>query len=200
MLKVWGTLKSSRVYLSKHQLELGSMKLGVVKSTPPTGARSDDSEAKQRNYLIGYSLSGCLIWESLVGCLWLVVLKFHFLRFQCTDWLGLGFGYTGHQGIRATSVWWPPWPPCLISLTQTNRRLADFSIKGPTGSAAPTWLCCRDRKPAIDYINEGVWWWCPKDLYFWTVKLEFHIISMCHKIFFFLLFFPFKDVIPILSL
>ena len=26
-------------------------------------------EAKQGNYLIGYSLSGCLIWENLVGCL-----------------------------------------------------------------------------------------------------------------------------------
>ena len=44
----------------------------------------------QRNDLIGCILSSCLIWGSLVGCLWLVVPQF-FLESECTD-SGLGFG------------------------------------------------------------------------------------------------------------
>ena len=44
----------------------------------------------QRNDLIGCILSSCLIWGSLVGCLWLVGPKF-FLGSECID-SGLGFG------------------------------------------------------------------------------------------------------------
>ena len=43
-----------------------------------------DVEAKEGNYLIGYSLSGFLIWKSLVVCDW-----FHFLRFQFLNLEGL---------------------------------------------------------------------------------------------------------------
>lgn len=33
------------------------------------GFYREDVEAKRGNYLIGYSLSSCLFWESLIGCL-----------------------------------------------------------------------------------------------------------------------------------
>ena len=48
------------------------------------------SHVFKENYLIGYILSSCLIWGSLVGCLWLVIPKF-FLRSEYID-SGLGFG------------------------------------------------------------------------------------------------------------
>ena len=44
----------------------------------------------KENDLIGCGLSSCLIWGSLVGCLWLVIPKF-FLGPECID-SGLGFG------------------------------------------------------------------------------------------------------------
>ena len=44
------------------------------------GFYKTDAEAKQGSYLIGYSLSCCLTWESLVGCDWL---------FLCFDFLTL---------------------------------------------------------------------------------------------------------------
>ena len=55
--------------------------------TPPTGTRGKDFytsevEAKQGNYLIGYSLSGCIILRRLVGCFQLVVLRFQFLNLE----------------------------------------------------------------------------------------------------------------------
>lgn len=53
-----------RVDLSENQLELGGAK----------------PEAKQRYYLISYSLYGCIIYESQVGYLCLVVLRFQFLN------------------------------------------------------------------------------------------------------------------------
>lgn len=62
--KVWS------VYLSKCKFELGSTKLKVVKTLhiQELGQRfyRGDKKAKQNNYLVGYSLRGCLIWESLV--------------------------------------------------------------------------------------------------------------------------------------
>ena len=48
--------------------------------------------AKQGNYLIGYSLSGCLIWEGLVGCLCLVILKFIFFSTGAFTGIGSGLG------------------------------------------------------------------------------------------------------------
>ena len=66
----------------------------IVGSIPPTEARGKvfiEEKKKQSNYLTGYSLSSCLIWESLGGCLWLAVLRVHFLEFKCTD-SGLVFG------------------------------------------------------------------------------------------------------------
>ena len=44
----------------------------------------------EENDLIGCILSSCLIWGSLVGCLWLVGPKF-FLGSECIH-SGLGFG------------------------------------------------------------------------------------------------------------
>lgn len=65
-------LKMLRVYMRKNQFELGSTKLEIVSSTIPIGDRGEfdreDAESKQGNYLTGYSLSGCFIWERLVGC------------------------------------------------------------------------------------------------------------------------------------
>ena len=62
-------------------------------------------ETKQTNYLIGYSLRSCLIWESLVCYLFLVVFKLCFLRFKCSDPV-LGFSLPT-QAARAS-------PVCLI--------------------------------------------------------------------------------------
>ena len=50
----------------------------------------DVSHVFKENDLIGCSLSSCLIWGSLVGCLWLVGPKF-FLGSECIH-SGLGFG------------------------------------------------------------------------------------------------------------
>ena len=58
----------------------------------------------KENDLIGCSLSSCLIWGSLVGCIWLVVLKF-FLGYECFD-SGLGFGLWA-QTTKASE---PPQP------------------------------------------------------------------------------------------
>ena len=43
--------------------------LGALHRESATGFSKEDAEAKQRNYLIFYTLSGCLIWERFVGCL-----------------------------------------------------------------------------------------------------------------------------------
>ena len=48
------------------------------------------SHVFKENDLIDCSLSSCLSWGSLVGCLWLVGPKF-FLGSECID-SGLGFG------------------------------------------------------------------------------------------------------------
>ena len=66
----------------------------------------EDAEAKQGNYLIGCSLSSCLIWERLVGCDW-SFLNFTFLvtsAFAIDFSLDVKFAYTGYQGLRTTSV------------------------------------------------------------------------------------------------
>lgn len=49
------------------------------------------TQRRKKIYLVGYSLSGCLIWGSLIGCLWQVVLKLHFLGFKHID-SDLSFG------------------------------------------------------------------------------------------------------------
>ena len=92
----WGTLTFSRVYLSIGWLELGCAKSKVVRCSPFTGASGElsyrkDAAVMQKNYLMGYILFGFLIWESLLGCLWLAAFKFHFLGFNCID-SSLGFG------------------------------------------------------------------------------------------------------------
>lgn len=46
------------------------------------------------SYLIGSSLSICLIWKSLVVYLWLVVLRYRFLSLQV---------FIGYEDIRA--IW-----------------------------------------------------------------------------------------------
>ena len=63
----------------------------------------------EENDLIGCILSSCLIWGSLVGCLWLVVPKF-FLRSECID-SGLGFGLWA-QTAKALE---PPQPHGLLA-------------------------------------------------------------------------------------
>ena len=47
------------------------------------------TEAKQGHYLIGRSLSGCLIWGSLHDCLWFIVFKFRFLWCEWCKYNGL---------------------------------------------------------------------------------------------------------------
>lgn len=42
----------------------------------------EQSWKKSKEIMIGYSLSGGLIWERLVGCFCLLVPKFRFLRFE----------------------------------------------------------------------------------------------------------------------
>lgn len=41
----------------------------AVNNAAATGARGEDAEAKQGNYLIGHIVGSCLAWECLVGCL-----------------------------------------------------------------------------------------------------------------------------------
>ena len=61
--------------MNNYHFELGSTKQKVVRSIPLTGARGrEDTEVEQRNYLICDSLSDCIVWETLVCCLSLVVL------------------------------------------------------------------------------------------------------------------------------
>ena len=51
----------------------------VVRSTPWIGTGEKtfiNKSGEQRNDLIGYRLSGCIIWKALIGSLLLVVLRF----------------------------------------------------------------------------------------------------------------------------
>ena len=67
-----------------------------------------EKRQKQSNYLLDCSLSSCLIWESLVGGLWLIgwFLAFIFLSFECIDF-GLGLDLLWScPGIRVTPVYW----------------------------------------------------------------------------------------------
>lgn len=65
--------------MSKNSLELGSVKLAMVRSAPLRSKRKTFIEKQQeerKEKLIDYSLSSCPIWVALVDCLCLVVLKF----------------------------------------------------------------------------------------------------------------------------
>lgn len=66
----------------------------MVRCVPATGARGvfcrEDTEATQRNDLIGYSLSGHLTGQKPNWLLQLVVLRFLFLKLEA--FTGLGFG------------------------------------------------------------------------------------------------------------
>lgn len=64
-------------------------------------------EAKQGNDLIGYSLSACLFWERLVGCLWLVT--FGFLNLEV--FTGIDSGSSFHAYVVC---WYIDW--CHLSL------------------------------------------------------------------------------------
>lgn len=54
-------------------MELSINKTQVASSTPGTEAKEKtygaEREGRQGDYLIGYSLSGCIIWENLIGYL-----------------------------------------------------------------------------------------------------------------------------------
>lgn len=64
---IWANIASDWAVLNWKWLEaLHRWELG-------TRFYTEAVEAKQRNYLIGNSLSSCLFWESLVSYLWLVV-------------------------------------------------------------------------------------------------------------------------------
>lgn len=80
----WDTLQFWGVW-TNNPFKSGSAKPGVVRSAPPVGAWGKIFIEKipegKHTHLIQYSLSGCPIWESPVGSLWLVVFKFHFLGF-----------------------------------------------------------------------------------------------------------------------
>lgn len=67
----------------------------------------EDAEAKQGNDLIGCNLGGCIIWESLVGCLRSVVLNLE--AFSGFD-SGLGLGFL----TQATKALWPLQSPGLL--------------------------------------------------------------------------------------
>ena len=69
--------KNFSVYFSKHQFKSSS--------TPTVGAKGRkgfcraDLETKLWSHLFDCSLRACLLWQTLVGRLWLVPLKFRFL-------------------------------------------------------------------------------------------------------------------------
>lgn len=81
--------------MSRNWFEFCSSKLEVVRSAPLIGAWGKDfyreeAESKPGYYLIAYGLSSCLIWKSLVGCLWLIVLRFRFLNLEALTNLDFG--------------------------------------------------------------------------------------------------------------
>lgn len=128
---------------------MGSHKLKAVRDASQTERERPlraDMEANQEYCIHGYSLSSWLIWESLLGFLWLVVLKFHFLRQECGCrnglWVRFWFAYLGYQGIRATSVYWLP---CLITLTLPIIHLSQFlsgqTARGIRGISPDHWFC-----------------------------------------------------------
>ena len=71
---------------------------------PESGARCfrEDAKAKRGNYLIGFSLRSCMIRESLVGYLWLVVL----LSLEAFTGIDSGLGFS--LLTQGTKVLEPP--------------------------------------------------------------------------------------------
>ena len=64
-------IKFLRVYLSEIDSNWATRSGQECSTNRSYGKDSykEDTEAKKGNYLIGYSLNGCLIWENLVGYL-----------------------------------------------------------------------------------------------------------------------------------
>ena len=78
--------------------------------------RVDTTERLSVQFSSVHSLSSCFIWESLVFCLWLVVLKFQLLNLEAFTKTDSGLDFSGLlscQGIMATVLWLP----VLITLT-----------------------------------------------------------------------------------
>lgn len=79
---VWkDKLRHTQIFnsLLKHGLTWMGQCQKAVNNAAATGARGEDAEAKQGNYLIGHIVGSCLAWECLVGCLWLLFISFTFL-------------------------------------------------------------------------------------------------------------------------
>lgn len=71
------------------QPQTGSSFDDSMDRTSWTDFSREDGEAKRQPYLIDHHVSGCLIWEDLVGGLWLVALGFWFVElevFQASVW------------------------------------------------------------------------------------------------------------------
>lgn len=92
----------------------------LVGTTSLTGAGGEafmEQTQKQSKGIIWLAVAfrGCFIWESLVGCLYWLLLNLIFLECKCIyrNWLWLRFwfahiGYTGISGISGNR------PPCLL--------------------------------------------------------------------------------------
>lgn len=55
-------------------------------------------------------------------------------------------------------------------------------------SVTTTRLCCAGVKTATDSVAMEGHGGVPRNLYAWTLRLEFHVIFICHKILFFFIF------------
>ena len=156
----WGILTFSGVYLSIGWFELGCAKSKVVRRSPFRGA-SREVLCRKDAAVMGYILFDFLIWESLVGCLWLAAFKFHFLGFNCID-SSLGFGVIT-QSIKTLE------PPQSNSLLKFKYFAAAKSIQlcptlcnpidgSPPGSPIPGILQARILEwVAISSSNAWKW-------------------------------------------
>ena len=72
-----------------------------------------------------------------------------------------------------------------------NQELANIFYKEPDSKSFSLYrlydLCCN--YPILPLESGNEWGCVPIKLYSWALKLEFHIISLCHIIFFFIWFF-----------
>ena len=105
-------------WTTKHstQIETWQYQTASDKGTLLEEAKGADTEVMQEMIGLTIASASCFIWESLVFCLWLVVLKFQLLNLEAFTKIDSGLDFSGLlscQGIMATVLWLP----VLITLT-----------------------------------------------------------------------------------
>lgn len=93
------------VYLGHPRLERGCSKPKAVRKAPLTGFYTEDMGPKQRDYVIGYGWSSCLVGK---GCLPLVVSSCSPPDSGALTLLGFPFVHISCQGFGVPLAWWLP--------------------------------------------------------------------------------------------